>query len=93
LSRFFAGREATLIDQAGKSLSASAEGVTLCLYWHDGAENPTCAEIISGEHHAEIGLWFDGRGLCDFDGAFFLPREIARVLAELGYTVPDGCLA
>jgi len=57
------------------------------LHTRKGETHPCCAEVMSGDHYAEIGLSFDGKTLADFDGVFFLPREVEQVLKELGYHV------
>jgi hypothetical protein len=54
---------------------------------------PCCAEIISGDHYADIGLFFDGKKLVDYDGVFSLPREVGQMLTEDGYLVPQECFA
>ncbi|TXT23814.1 MAG: hypothetical protein FD134_1906, partial [Gallionellaceae bacterium] len=40
-----------------------------------------------------IGLSFNGKELSDFDGAFFLPREVGEMLKDAGYVVPEDCFA
>ena len=37
------------------------------------------------EWHAEGGLWFEGKGLVDYDGVFALPKAIIVVLEENGF--------
>ena len=52
---------------------------------------PCFAEVISGEHYAEIGLWFEEKELADYDGIFSLPRELGEMLKAAGYAVPEEC--
>lgn len=63
------------------------------LHTREGEQEPCCAEVISGEHYAEIGLLFDGKELSDYDGVFFLPREIGTMLADAGFSVPEECFS
>lgn len=65
----------------------------MVLHTRENEEDPCCAEIISGEHYAEIGLSFEGKVLADYDGVFFLPREIGLMLVKAGYSVPNECFA
>ena len=41
------------------------------------------------EHGDELAgeLWFENNELIDFDGVFFLPKEVAITLKEAGFTV------
>jgi hypothetical protein len=91
VKRFFPYSEAAIVHQSGGRLSTPTRGVEVVLHTREGEENPCCAEVISGEHYAEVGLAFDGRELSDYDGVLFLPREIGEMLADAGYVVPEDC--
>lgn len=90
---FFPDGEVAIVHQSGVQLTASSRGVELVLHTRENEKDPCCAEIVSGEHYAEIGLWFEGKELADYDGVFFLPREIGEMLTEAGYSVPKECFA
>lgn len=54
--------------------------------YHDGEdcgyiewEVPTLDEVVN------IGLWFDGKELTDYDGVFSLPEEAIQLLEENGF--------
>ena len=36
------------------------------------------------------GLWFDGKELIDFDGAYALPNAIVKALREHGFTLDES---
>lgn len=93
VKRFFAESEASIVHQSGAQLSTPTKGVEIVLHTRGKERTPCCAEVISGEHYAEIGLWFDGKELSDYDGVFFLPREVGEMLADAGYSVPKECSA
>lgn len=93
IQRFFPQSEATLIHQTGAQLSEPSNGVEIVLHTRENETEPCCAEVISGEHHAEIGLTFEGKELTDYDGVFSLPREVGEILKDAGYAVPDDCFA
>lgn len=93
LKRFFPHSRATLVDQDGRQLSPPSCGVEVILHTRENEQKPCCAEIISGNHSAEIGLTFEGKTLVDYDGVFSLPGEIGEVLTEVGYVVPQECFA
>ena len=38
------------------------------------------------------GLWFTNGELTDYDGVYFLPKDVATAIRSLGYTVPEDCL-
>ena len=88
-TKFFPESRAAVVHQTGRQLTAATRGVGVVLHTREGESAPCCAEVISGQHHAEIGLWFDGTRLVDYDGAFFLPREVGRLLTEAGYIVAE----
>lgn len=93
VKRFFHDSEVAIVHQSRAQLTAPTRGVEVVLHTRDNEEDPCCAEIISGEHYAEIGLWFEGKELADYDGVFFLPREIGQMLTDGGYFVPEECFA
>ena len=91
--RFFPCSEAALVHQDGSQLTAPSQGVEIVLHTRENEHDPCCAELISGEHYAEIGLSFEGKELSDYDGVFWLPREVGQMLREAGYVVPEDCFA
>lgn len=93
VQRIFPHSQATIVHQNGSQLTAPSTGVEVILRTREGELHPSSAEIIGGEHYAEIGLSFEGKELCDYDGVFFLPREVGEMLIEAGYTVPEECFA
>jgi len=36
----------------------------------------------------EIGVWFEAKTLCDYDGLFSLPKEAVKLLRQVGIRVP-----
>ena len=93
VKRFFSHSRASLVHQNGMQLSPPSYGVEVVLHTKNNEQAPCCAEIISGNHYAEIGLFFKGKKLVDYDGVFALPREVGEVLAEAGYVVSPECFA
>jgi len=93
VTRFFPDSAAFLVHQTGAQIAATSAGVEIVLHTRKGEQRPCCAELISGDHHAEIGLWFEGKELSDYDGAFSLPREIGVILQDVGYVVADEFFA
>ena len=91
MSCFFPDSEASLVHQNGVQLTAPSKGIEIILHTRENEHDPCCAELLSGDHHAEIGLWFEGKELCDYDGIFSLPREIGELLKRAGYVVPEDC--
>jgi hypothetical protein len=91
--RLFPGSEASIVHQNGTQLTSPAKGVEVIIHTRENERDPCCAEVVSGDHYAEIGLWFEGRNLSDYDGVFFLPREVGELLNESGYVVPEECFA
>ena len=70
-----------------------SKGVEVILHTRANECDPCSAELISGDHYAEIGLSFEGKKLVDYDGVFSLPIEIGEVLTEAGYVVPKEYFA
>ena len=85
--RFFPNSRASLVHQTGERLTDATKGVEIILHTRPGETAPCFAELVSGDHYAEIGLTFEGRELIDYDGVFDLPREVAEMLRDLGFTV------
>lgn len=92
VERFFPDSHANVIGPGGHHLTTPTKGVEILLHTREGEIDPCSAEIISAEgHYAEIGLWFEGKELTDFDGVFYLPREVGKMLKDAGYVVPECC--
>jgi hypothetical protein len=91
--RFFPRSEASLVHQDGSQLTAPSKGVEIILHTRENEQKPCCAELISGEHYAEISLSFQGKELSDFDGVFFLPQEVGEILRDTGYVVSEDYFA
>ena len=79
--------------QNGVQIGEHRKGVEIALHTRENESVPCCAEVIGGEHYAEIGLVFEGRKLSDYDGVFYLPREVGEMLKDAGYIVLDECFA
>ena len=79
--------EINIINQSGTDLTERETGLEVNLHWRDGV--PVCAEIFGEreEHYAEIGLWFEGKELVDYDGVFELPNEVAEMIKDAGYRI------
>jgi hypothetical protein len=93
VQRFFPHSQANMIGPTGANLSTPTKGVEILIHTRESETDPCCAELISGGHYSEIGLSFNGKELSDFDGAFFLPREVGEMLKDAGYVVPEDCFA
>ena len=93
VKRFFPHSRASLVYQNGQQQSPLSRGVEVVLHMKSNEQAPSCAEVISGDQYAEIGLSFNGKKLVDYDGVFFLPREVAELLNENGYIVPQEYFA
>ncbi len=93
ITRFFPRSSAVLIHQSGTELTLPSKGVEVILHIRENESDPCTAEIVSGDHYAEIGLSFAGKELVDYDGVFFLPREIGEILRDSGYVVTEDCFA
>jgi hypothetical protein len=90
-SQCFRHGHAAIIHQNGSQLTQRTEGVEVILHTRENEKQPSCAEVISGNHYAEIGLSFEGNELSDYDCVFYLPREIGEMLTDAGYIVPEDC--
>jgi hypothetical protein len=93
ITRIFPHSEATLVHQSGARLTEATKGVEIILHTREGEDTPCCAELVSGNHYAEIGLWFEGKELSDYDGVFTLPREVGEILKDAGFVVPEEFFA
>lgn len=91
--RYFPKSRVVLIHQNGSELTEPTIGVEIILHTREDEHDPCCAELISGDHHAEIGLSFEGKELVDYDGVFSLPIEVGEMLTETGYVVSEECFA
>ena len=78
-----------IVHQSGRDLTEPEVGLEVNLHWRDGV--PVCAEVFGEreEHYAEVGLWFDGKDLVDYDGVFALPDEVIEMLEDAGYNVDE----
>jgi hypothetical protein len=81
--------EVSIVHQNGSKLTPFSKGMEIILHTREGEYAPCCAELISGDHYAEIGLWFEGNQLVDFDGIFWLPHELGGLLVCSGYLVSN----
>jgi len=93
VQRFFPRSGAVLVHQSGVELTVPSKGVEVVMHIRENEVNPCSAEIISGELYAEIGLSFKGKELVDYDGVFYLPREVAEMLTSMGYILQEDCFA
>jgi hypothetical protein len=79
-SRVFPDSEASTVHQNGAHPTAPSKGIEVILRTRKNEHDPSWAELVSGNHHVEIGLWFEGKELSDYDGIFFLPRDVGKML-------------
>lgn len=89
---YFPDSAVSMVHQDGAQTPADY-GLEVVLFTREGECDPCFAELASEDYGAEIGLTFEGKTLTDFDGAFCLPNEVARLLRELGYEVSENFLA
>jgi hypothetical protein len=85
-----------VVHQNGQKLTNSTKGVEVIIHFRENEDAPCSAEVFSGDdddHYADIGLTFEGKQLSDYDGVFSLPKEVAKVLTEEGFSVPENCYA
>lgn len=92
MKRSFPNSRICQVSGGGMKLTDDDKGIEAELHWRNGEENPCCAEVVSENHYAEIGLSFVGKELIDYDGVFSLPMEVATMLRDLGFVVPDYCV-
>lgn len=88
ITRKFPEARVSVVHQDGTELTVATIGADIVLHTRQGEQVPCCAELDSGGHYAEIGLWFEGKTLSEYDGVFCLPKEVAIMLTDLGFTVP-----
>lgn len=91
IRQFFPDSQVTLVHQNGTQLTSPSKGVEIILHTRENERDPCCAELISGDHYAEVGLWFEGNELSDYDGVYSLPREVGQMLTNGGYIVLREC--
>lgn len=85
--------QACVVHQTGDQLTEPSAGVVVVLHTRENEKVPCSAEIVSGGHYADIGLWFEGMELIDYDGIFSLPREVGVMLQAAGFVVPPTCFS
>jgi hypothetical protein len=78
------------VCQTGLSSIPTKEDATLFLHYRTGEDTPSCAELIADDLHAEIGFWWDGKTLKDYDGVFELPGEVIEALKARGFEVGES---
>lgn len=79
---FFPDSSVSLVHQTGAQTPANS-GLEVALFTRENECDSCFAELASKDYGAEIGLSFEGRTLTNFDSAFCLPNEVARLLKEL----------
>lgn len=80
------------VSQNGTDMAERHTGLEVTIHFGRRDAMATCAEVYGGDHHAEIGLEWDGETLTGYDGAFDIPIEAVACLERLGYQVsPDVC--
>jgi hypothetical protein len=77
-----------MIHQDG-SETGPEKGMTVIIHTRPGEQTPCGAEVFGDTYHAMIGLWWEGRDLYDYDGAFSLPSQVSSVLREMGFSVSE----
>lgn len=78
------------IDGDGGDLTPRKKGAKVELWKRE--DGSLFAEVSGGdddEDYAIIGLWFDGRKLVDYDGVFYLPKEVMTLLNKEGYNTTE----
>lgn len=89
LSRTYHDSVINEIDANGHANTNSERGVEVTLHWRETDQAPVMAEVSSktGDHHAEVGLKFEGLELVDYDGVFEMPSEVIDLLKKNGLDV------
>lgn len=84
MKKFFSNSMINTIDANGISLTSPIAGVWVELFERNG--NIVGAEVYSDncEEYASIGLFIEKNELVDYDGVFFLPKEVISMLKERG---------
>lgn len=82
---------ANTVHQSGRSLSGWSKGLTVNLYQFKDNPAPHSWEVYTDdeEQYAEGCLGFDEKVLVDYDGCFYLPKEVMDVLDALEYCTKD----
>jgi hypothetical protein len=93
VTRFFPRSHATLVHQDGSQIGVPSKGIEVILHTRVNENDPCCAEVISGDYYADIGLSFENGKLVDYDGVFSLPREVGELLTDAGYIISNDCFA
>ena len=93
IKRLFPRSQALVVHQDGARLSTPGNGIEVVLHTRENETAPCTAEIVSANHYAEISLSFERKLLVDYDGVFFLPREVGEMLVDAGYVVPKEFFA
>lgn len=85
MKKFFPDTLINTVNGWGTNLTKPKEGAWVIIHKND-AGKICCAEVYSEDEseYAEIGLWFDGNNLSDYDGVFNLPMEVIECLREMG---------
>lgn len=81
-----------IINQCGRAVSPTYKGVSIKIHLKN--DMPVMAEIFDTETQGEriystVGLWFEGKKLTDYDGAFCCPPGVLDILKEMGYDVAE----
>lgn len=71
----------------------TVDGFTVNIFNREGkAPHGFDIESANGAYFVEGMLIFEGKSLQDFDGAYFLPPQVAKVLRGLGFTISKDFL-
>ncbi len=66
----------------------NTKNFTVHLFLRDGrfiaAEKYLTRDPENDDYYEQVGLWFRGNKLEDFDGAYFLPKLVAKFLIQEG---------
>lgn len=76
-----------------ETTTQTIDGYVVQLFSHEGkVPHGFDIESANGAYYVEGMLTFDGKELADFDGAYFLPLPVAKMLRGLGYVVSKDFL-
>ncbi len=92
LSRTYPQDVINVIDAEGHALTNAERGIEVVLHWKEDEAAPRSAEVFGSvredeDHHAEVGLWFEGIALVDYDGVFEMPHVLTDLLKRNGLDV------
>jgi hypothetical protein len=89
MKKFFPDSFINTIDANGNNLTSLKKGAWVELFENDGKISG--AEIYSEDHdeYGEIGLFIENNELLDYDGVFFLPKEVISMLKERGINTEE----